>query len=188
MGGRPDQRSHDHAFGPLAARTAGSAVSHREWRPGGARRSVPTSVGPAVGGRVDGEQIICPYHGMRFGVDGACTLVPTQNTVPQELRSRATHFERAEPSSGSGWATRPGSRTTNHPSTSPTPPIPSGRSCRATTTWACNWVLIRENVLDLTHIPHLHEATFKQNDWDAVPKASIDGDASPTRSPSTQHR
>lgn len=31
-------------------------------------------------------------------------------------------------------------------------------------------------MLDLTHIPHLHQTTFKQNDWDTIPKASIDGD------------
>ena len=39
-----------------------------------------------------------------------------------------------------------------------------------------NWVLIRENVLDLTHIPFLHATTFKQNDWVNPPQAFMDGE------------
>ena len=39
-----------------------------------------------------------------------------------------------------------------------------------------NWVLIRENVLDLTHIAFLHANTFKQNDWDEQPDVYMDGD------------
>jgi len=39
-----------------------------------------------------------------------------------------------------------------------------------------NWVLIRENVLDLTHIAHLHSSTFKQDDWNSVPEVTSEGD------------
>ena len=39
-----------------------------------------------------------------------------------------------------------------------------------------NWVLIRENVLDLTHIPFLHANTFRQTDWDNVPDVTLEGD------------
>ena len=41
---------------------------------------------------------------------------------------------------------------------------------------SANWVLIRENVLDLTHIAFLHANTFKQNDWTTVPEVAIEGD------------
>ena len=39
-----------------------------------------------------------------------------------------------------------------------------------------NWVLIRENVLDLTHIAFLHKNTFKQNDWVTPPDHYMEGD------------
>ena len=41
---------------------------------------------------------------------------------------------------------------------------------------AANWILIRENVLDLTHIAHLHKDTFRQNDWNSVPEITQEGD------------
>jgi vanillate O-demethylase monooxygenase subunit len=39
-----------------------------------------------------------------------------------------------------------------------------------------NWVLIRENVMDLTHIAYLHKTTFRQNDWTSPPEVTMDGD------------
>jgi vanillate O-demethylase monooxygenase subunit len=27
-------------------------------------------------GWVEGEEIICPYHGFRYGTDGRCTAIP----------------------------------------------------------------------------------------------------------------
>jgi vanillate O-demethylase monooxygenase subunit len=36
--------------------------------------------------------------------------------------------------------------------------------------------MIRENVLDLTHIAFLHAKTFKQNDWVNPPKAYMEGE------------
>jgi len=37
-------------------------------------------------------------------------------------------------------------------------------------------VLIRENVLDLTHIAFLHKNTFKQDDWITAPDTYMDGE------------
>lgn len=31
---------------------------------------------PLSGGRVEGEELVCAYHGLRFGSDGQCTKVP----------------------------------------------------------------------------------------------------------------
>ncbi len=36
--------------------------------------------------------------------------------------------------------------------------------------------MIRENVLDLTHIAFLHANTFKQNNWTTVPEICMEGD------------
>ena len=42
---------------------------------------------------------------------------------------------------------------------------------------AAHRVLIRENVMDLTHIAFLHKNTFKQNDWITAPDTYMEGEA-----------
>ena len=32
-------------------------------------------------GWVDGDEIVCPYHGWHYGTDGACTLIPQLNVA-----------------------------------------------------------------------------------------------------------
>ena len=131
---------------------------------------------PLSEGHVDGDQIVCPYHGMRFGTDGGCRVVPTQTKVP--AGSDVASYPLRE--SGAFvwiWVGDPEVVDDHDP--------PVDMSYTADPNWsvvlgyydvACNWVLIRENVLDLTHLPHLHATTFRQNDWDTIPKSSIDGD------------
>ena len=44
-------------------------------------RGVPLSMG-----WVEGDEIICPYHGLRYGPDGRCRKIPAQpNVTPSEL-------------------------------------------------------------------------------------------------------
>ena len=131
---------------------------------------------PLSEGRVEGDQLVCPYHGMTFGTDGVCTHVPTQGKVPKSA------CVRSYPLRESGafvwiWMGDP-EEIENHD-----PPV--DLSYTTDPDWsvvlgyyevAANWVLIRENVLDLTHIAHLHTNTFKQNDWNAVPEISMQGD------------
>jgi vanillate O-demethylase monooxygenase subunit len=131
---------------------------------------------PLSEGQVEGEELRCPYHGMRFGTDGACTLVPTQTNVPPGA-AVASYPLRESGAFVWIWMGDPAEIDNHEP--------PVDLAYTADPEWsvvngyydvACNWVLIRENVLDLTHIPHLHAATFKQNDWETVPKATIEGD------------
>lgn len=129
---------------------------------------------PLSEGHVEGDQIVCPYHGMKFGIDGMCTHVPTQDTIPP------TACVTSYPVKESGaflwiWMGDPDAIDQD----------PVDMSYTTLEDWsviigyyevAANWVLIRENVLDLTHIAHLHATTFKQNDWNKVPEAAHDGD------------
>lgn len=38
------------------------------------------------GGVVDGDSIVCPFHGWRFGSDGACTAMPYGQRIPSRAR------------------------------------------------------------------------------------------------------
>ncbi len=131
---------------------------------------------PLSDGKVVDDQIICPYHGMAFGRDGACTHVPTQDNIPGTARVQSY------PLVESGaflwiWMGDPGVIDDNPP--------PVDMSYTTNPDWSvvtgylevdANWVLIRENVLDLTHIAHLHASTFKQDDWNSVPEVTSEGD------------
>lgn len=129
---------------------------------------------PLSEGVVKDDQLVCPYHGMEFGADGVCTKVPTQKIMPQNACVRSF------PVRESGafiwiWMGDPESITEE----------PVDMSYTADPGWSvvtgyyeveANWVMIRENVLDLTHIAFLHANTFKQNDWVNPPEAHLEGD------------
>ena len=131
---------------------------------------------PLSEGRVEGSEIVCAYHGMAYGTDGACTRIPTQSDIPGGARVRSYPLRE----SGAFvwiWMGEP-EEIANHD-----PPV--DMSYTAAPDWsvligyydvAANWILIRENVLDLTHIAHLHKSTFRQNDWNTVPEITQKGD------------
>jgi phenylpropionate dioxygenase-like ring-hydroxylating dioxygenase large terminal subunit len=44
------------------------------------------------GGRVDGNDLVCPFHGWRFGTDGACNSMPYGKRIPSTARARRWHL------------------------------------------------------------------------------------------------
>jgi len=129
---------------------------------------------PLSEGRVIEDKIVCAYHGMEFGADGICTNVPTQDSIPNSARVQSYPLRIA----GAFiwiWMGDPEAIEDD----------PVDMSYTTNTDWSfvhgymeveANWVLIRENVLDLTHIAFLHANTFKQNDWDNVPEVTMEGE------------
>ena len=49
-----------------------------------AHRSYPLS-----NGQVNGDRIVCGYHGMEFGPDGRCARIPAQANIPAAMRVQA---------------------------------------------------------------------------------------------------
>ena len=131
---------------------------------------------PLSRGRVEGENIVCPYHGMQFAKDGVCTHIPTQDNIPDSARVKSYPLRE----SGAFvwiWMGDP-VQIDNH---APPPDLsytqdPNWSVALGYYEVAVNWILIRENVMDLTHIAHLHSKTFKQDDWNSVPVVRSDGD------------
>ena len=118
---------------------------------------------PLSRGEVEGDIIRCPYHGMEFGPSGQCTLIPGQDLVPQHARVRSFptvvldeivwiwpgDADKADPKKiiaypyhrpNSGWAWK-------------------------ATVWhvKCNWELINDNLLDLTHLALVHKSMIGGN-------------------------
>lgn len=129
---------------------------------------------PLSEGYVDGDKIVCPYHGMKFNTEGLCTKAPTQHIKPKraEIPSYAVREEGAFVWIWMG----------DQDAIDCDPPEvgyqidPNWSFLEGYYEVAANWVLIRENVLDLTHIAFLHKNTFKQNDWVTPPDCYMDGE------------
>jgi len=48
-----------------------------------------------VGGEVDGNDIVCPFHGWQFGGDGKCTKIPYTDCIPKTATTKAWHCTEA---------------------------------------------------------------------------------------------
>ena len=95
---------------------------------------------------------------MAYGTDGACTRIPTQSDIPGNARVRSYPLRESSAFVWI-WMGEP-DEIGNHD-----PPV--DLTYTADPDWsvvlgyyevAANWILIRENVLDLTHIAHLRPA------------------------------
>ena len=44
------------------------------------------------GGRIEGEELVCPFHAWRFGTDGACRGMPYGSRIPATARAGRWHL------------------------------------------------------------------------------------------------
>ena len=129
---------------------------------------------PLSEGHVEGEKLICPYHGMEFNTLGHCTKAPTQTMMPKTAKIPAYTVKEK----GAFLWIWMG----DHETIDCDPPDVDYQTDENWTFMGgyynveANWILIRENVMDLTHIAFLHKNTFKQNDWITAPDSYLDGE------------
>lgn len=129
---------------------------------------------PLSEGHVRDDKIICPYHGMEFNTAGRCTKAPTQHMKPKtaEIPSFAVRE-----SGAFIWIWMGGQDAIDcDPPEVGYQVDPDWTPVHGYYEVAANWVLIRENVLDLTHIAFLHKNTFKQDDWITAPDTYMEGE------------
>ena len=123
----------------------------------------PHRFAPLSFGSVEGENIVCGYHGMRFALDGTCTAIPGQRNVPSRARVRAFPVvekhrlvwvwtgaaERADPNlvPDVHWIGDPG-----------------WTSVTGTMRYDCNWILLVDNLIDLSHTAFVHKSTIGTDD------------------------
>lgn len=119
---------------------------------------------PLSEGRVMGNVLQCPYHGLEFSGSGACVRIPGQDNIPRgaQVKSFPLHEKDALL-----WIW-PGNRDTadtdlivDYPFHNDLPGWTWQKG--ETLTWNCNWELINDNLLDLTHVVLVHETTIGGN-------------------------
>src|SRR5439155_1681840 len=118
-------------------------------------RQLPLSMG-----RLEGDDLRCGYHGLLFAPDGRCVQIPGQESVPPQARVRAYPLveryrwlwiwmgdpERADPALIPNWwwaDDREWAFTQ-----------PEQIFVR------CNYQLIADNVLDVTHLAYVHASSI----------------------------
>lgn len=123
---------------------------------------------PLVHGTVEGDTIVCGYHGLRFEPSGRCVEIPMQETVPKAVRVRAYRtLER-----GSFVWIWMGAEADADESALP------HQEWMAHPDWDAqsgylhvkgSYVHLHENLLDLSHISFLHSKTFGSPEYARAP-------------------
>lgn len=113
---------------------------------------------PISSGCVEGDTMVCGYHGFAYGTDGKCVHVPGMSHVPPQARVRSYPvIER------SGWVFVWMGSAQADESRLPdlhwmTDPEWAGKSEHLPV--KANYCLIRDNLLDLTHARFVHKKTL----------------------------
>jgi len=129
---------------------------------------------PLSKGWLEGDDIVCGYHGFQFCPEGSCVKVPSSEVVPPKARVQAfpvlergpliwiwlgdaERMADAPPPPDVPWMTEPGwALSKGHMEVE------------------ANYLLLKENVLDLTHFGYVHRNSFKITDWTRAPDVKVD--------------
>lgn len=115
---------------------------------------------PLAKGWMEAGTVRCSYHGLRFDGTGKCVEIPGQPNIPPRARVRS--FPLVE---RYGWLWLwPGDADKADPALIPTiferMDHPEWTACGGTTYVKCQYQLISDNLLDLTHETYIHRTSL----------------------------
>ena len=134
-------------------------------------RSAPLSLGC-----LKGDNVQCGYHGFKFSPEGACVNVPSTGAALPAARIRTYPVVEQAPFV---WV------YLGDPARIDDVPPPHRLDWTSEESFAfvtgrmdikANYMLLKENVLDLTHFGYVHAKSFKITDWVDPPKLTTDGE------------
>lgn len=153
----------DLEAGPLARRICDQAVVLFRTASGRCAaledRCIHRGMPLSRGGECDGDVIRCPYHGLEYDADGCCVKVPGQERLPEAMRIRSYPLVEKDALlwiwMGDGAKADP-SKIPAHPHHSD----PGWQWSPIFLEIACDWQLLHDNLLDLTHLAYVHRKTI----------------------------
>lgn len=128
---------------------------------------------PLSKGWLEGDELVCGYHGLRFAPEGKCTKVPTQAAVPAKACVHAYPLIERGPFVWI-WTGDPVRAADSSPPDIDWIDSPAWHVVGGYMAAECNYMLLKENVLDLTHFGYVHRKTFKILDWDRAPAVKVE--------------
>ncbi len=117
-------------------------------------RAAPLSIG-----RIEGDDLRCMYHGLKFGRDGRCVEIPGQAKIPPHACVKSYAVQET-----GGWVfVWMDEFATADPAL--IPPVealdsPDWIFRRGHLDYDANYMLINDNLLDFSHLAYVHENTF----------------------------
>lgn len=117
-------------------------------------RNLPLSMGV-----VQGETIVCGYHGLTYNCAGQCIHVPGQEQIPREARVRTYPLAEQD---GVLWIWMGEADLANEASIVRYPFHSDSRWAHQATHYKinCHYELINDNLLDLSHVGYVHQKTI----------------------------
>jgi phenylpropionate dioxygenase-like ring-hydroxylating dioxygenase large terminal subunit len=136
---------------------------------------------PLALGCLKGDAVQCGYHGFRFAPDGVCVDVPSMKSPPASASVRAFPVIEKPPFI---WIYLGDPERIDAVPPSPTLDWTSDAAfarIHGRMDIAANYMLLKENVLDLTHFGYVHAKSFKITDWVDPPTFSTEDDTTSYR-------
>jgi vanillate O-demethylase monooxygenase subunit len=110
-------------------------------------------------GRIVGDNLQCGYHGLTFGGDGVCTLIPSQDKIPAKARVKSYPVVERNDWIWVWMGERAAADVSRIPDFSRVG-NPSFAATGATNVVKANFELINDNLMDLSHVGYVHGSTI----------------------------
>ena len=107
---------------------------------------------PLSDGHVDGERLVCGYHGCSYDADGRCVHVPTQPDVPTGMRARVFPILE-EPPFIWIWPGPPAAAAGSRPPRTPWLNEPEWSTFNDAWSVEANYLMVHEHYLDFSYAP-----------------------------------
>ena len=129
---------------------------------------------PLSHGRLEGDNLRCMYHGLKFAPSGACVEMPGSNAIPAVMKVR-TYPVVERHSAAWIWMGAP-----EHADEALIPPFvgvddPAWHMKPGHMDYDVYYELVQDNLLDLSHVAYVHRNTFGGGE-DATVQAWSEGD------------
>jgi len=132
---------------------------------------------PLSDGRLEGDNVVCPYHGARFSPSGKCASYPDAKTIPAAMQVRAFALVERGPFIWIWMGDDEVRAQTELPPSFDWFADPTWTTTTNGYEFGANYLMLHENVMDLTHFNYVHAKTFKIDNWRAnTAKFTTEGD------------
>lgn len=134
---------------------------------------------PLRHGRQEGDELVCAYHGFRYGADGRCTAIPAQPDLPIPKKLRLSTVASVE-RHGLVWVCldpAPVAGSASAPAIPDWPELadPVYRMMHAAPQdWDCTPGRQLENFIDVAHFSWIHTGTFGNRERPEVPPYEVE--------------
>lgn len=118
---------------------------------------------PLSCGTLEQRGVRCGYHGLLYGTDGVCLEIPGQDRVPAKARVRSFPLRERDQILWVWVGENPEARPTDEPPAYPVHSDPAYRFGGDTYHYDAPYMLIHENLLDLSHLGYVHLKTIGGN-------------------------